>query len=205
MKLNNRLNFSNYIKDILTSLSGTTISQAITISMAPVLTRIYQPSDYGLLGIYMSITAILFVFVNFQYSQAILLTEDKKEEDNIVILCYTITLLFSLAITLIILSFYLFEFDFFNNAKLGIWLFFIPISIFFNGCNTIFSKILNKYKKYKGISFSLVVSSITTISFSFSLGLLLKSYEGLFIGFLMGQFSRFIVLYFYTKKLALNF
>ena len=205
MSINSILNKlkTSYLKDILTSLTGTTISQVITITMAPILTRIYQPSDYGLLGIYMSITAILFVFVNFQYSQAILLTENKKEEDNIIFLCYTITGLFSLLIGLSIISFYLFEFTFFTNAKLNYWLFFIPVSIFLNGSNTIISKVLNKYKKYKGLSYSQVIAAITTVSFSLGFGLLYHSYEGLFIGFLMGQFSRFTILYLYSRKLSI--
>jgi O-antigen/teichoic acid export membrane protein len=201
---NSKNNLSTYIKDILTSLTGTTLSQFITIAMAPILTRIYQPADYGLLGIYMSITSLLFVFVNFQYSQAILLTENKEEEDNIVALCYIITITFSLLVSISILTFYLSEVRFFTHAKLGYWLFFIPISIFLNGSNTIISKILNKYKKYKGLSISQIVASITTVSCSLCLGLTYKSYEGLFVGFLMGQFSRFFILYLYSRELKLK-
>jgi len=200
LRLKNKINLSSYIKDILTSLTGTTLSQLITICMAPILTRIYQPADYGLLGVYMSITAILFVFVNFQYSQAILLTESKEEEDNVVLLCFSTSVIFSLLIGLIILIFHFFEFSFFTSAKLKYWLFFIPVSIFLNSGNTILSKVLNKYKRYKGLSFSLVVAAITTVSCSLGFGLIYHSYEGLFVGFLMGQFSRLLILYIYSRK-----
>jgi len=202
-KIRSKLN-SAYIKDILTSFTGTTLSQAITIAMAPILTRIYTPSDYGLLGIYMSVTVILYVFVNLQYSQAILLTESKEEEDNVVFLCFTISIFYTICITAFLLLLHFFEFSFFTNAKLGYWLFLIPISIFLNGNNTLGFKLLNKYKKYKGLSISQIISSITTVFFSLILGWMYQSYEGLLIGFLLGQLSKLVVIIIYIKNVNFN-
>ncbi len=195
---------SNYLKDILTSLSGTTLSQIIVISMAPVLTRIYSPSDYGLLGIYMSITALLFVFTTLQYSQAILLTKNEKEEYHIIKICSLITVIYSGLIALTLFSFNLFEFSFFTTSKLGIWLYLLPISTLLFGMNTILTKQLNKHKKYKALSINQIITSITTVAFSLALGILHDNFSGLLIGLIAGQLVRLIVLFIFSKKLILS-
>ncbi len=94
-----------FAKDIFTSFSGTTISQLIPIFLAPVLTRIYTPIDFGLLGIYMSVAAIFNSFATLQYSQAILLSKNKVEEDNLTALSLGICYLFTFFVLLFILFF----------------------------------------------------------------------------------------------------
>ncbi len=193
-----------YLKDILTSFTGTTISQIIPILMAPVLSRIYAPSDYGLLGIYMSITPILIVFVNLQYTQAILQTSTKKEEDNIVAICYLLTFFYTFLIIAIILILYIFEISFFVNAKLGYWLYFIPLTVFLSGITTVQTKILNKHRHYKIISTSQIASTIATVFCSLAFGILFKSYEGLFIGFFIGQITLFVSQIIFLKEIRIQ-
>ena len=54
-KLNN---CSSFTKNVLTLMTGTTVAQAIPIAISPILTRIYTPSDFGLLALFIAITAI---------------------------------------------------------------------------------------------------------------------------------------------------
>lgn len=196
---------TKYVKDIFTAFTGTSISQIIPILAAPILSRIYTPSDYGLLGIYMSITAILFVFVTFQYSQSIILTKTKEEEINTLALCLIFILSFTFLTATLLIIFNFFQFNFFTQAKLGFWLYFIPFSIFLNGVNTILTKLLNKYQKYKALSFSQISSSVSITVFSLFFGFILKSHEGLFIGFLIGQLSKFILLIINIKDIHFHY
>ncbi|MGB0887726.1 MAG: oligosaccharide flippase family protein, partial [Vicingaceae bacterium] len=188
-----------------TSLSGTTLSQVITIGMAPILTRIYLPADYGLLGIYMSITAILFVFTTLQYSQAILLTNSKKEENAIIKICSLTTIIYSLLIAITILFFDLLELNLFTSSKLKFWLYFIPFSTLLFGFNTILSKLLNKYKKYKALSITQIFSSITTVLISLILGLSINNFSGLLIALIAGQLIRFFSLITLSKQFLFPF
>ncbi len=40
---------SKFSRNVLTLMTGTTISQAIPIAISPILTRIYTPEDFGMM------------------------------------------------------------------------------------------------------------------------------------------------------------
>jgi len=43
---------SDFFKNALTLIGGTSVSQLIPLIAAPILTRLYSPEDYGILGMY---------------------------------------------------------------------------------------------------------------------------------------------------------
>ena len=52
-----------FTRNVLTLLTGTTIAQAIPVLIAPVLTRLYSPKDFGLAALFFSLL-ILGVIAN---------------------------------------------------------------------------------------------------------------------------------------------
>jgi len=42
---------SEFAKNVLTLMTGTTIAQAIPIAISPILTRIYTPEDFGVFAL----------------------------------------------------------------------------------------------------------------------------------------------------------
>src|SRR2546425_10423373 len=100
---------SEFIRHILTLITGTTIAQAIPLVVTPILTRIYSPQDFGLFALYMSIIAILGVVATGRYELAIMLPEKDEDAINVVYISFIITLATSL-ITLIVFWFFNTEF-----------------------------------------------------------------------------------------------
>ena len=50
---------SEFSRNVLTLMTGTTIAQAIPIAISPILTRIYSPEDFGLLALFLAVFSIL--------------------------------------------------------------------------------------------------------------------------------------------------
>ncbi len=50
--LNNLKPKSEFTKNVLTLMTGTTIAQAIPIAISPILTRLYTPEDFGVFVLY---------------------------------------------------------------------------------------------------------------------------------------------------------
>ena len=73
-------------RNVLTLMSGTAIAQGLTLGFAPVLTRIYKPEDFGVLGLYISIVGILSVIICWRYELAIVLPRENKDAINILIM-----------------------------------------------------------------------------------------------------------------------
>ncbi|HAQ72765.1 MAG TPA: polysaccharide biosynthesis protein, partial [Pseudomonas sp.] len=64
---------SKLLRNILTVVSGTAGAQAITMAFMPVITRIYGPEAYGVLGTFLSVTLMLVPIAALTYPIAIVL------------------------------------------------------------------------------------------------------------------------------------
>ena len=86
---------SEFTRNVLTLMTGTTISLAIPIAISPVLTRIYTPQDFGVFTLYMAITTIIAVLVTGRYELAIMLPKKDENAVDILILSLIISLVVS--------------------------------------------------------------------------------------------------------------
>ncbi len=121
---------SEFYRHILVLTSGSAIAQAIPILISPILSRLFTPEEFGVLGIYLGIVNILVVLANGRYSVAIMLPEDRINGERLTYLSLYLSLAFSMLLFLFV--------AFFRNAAgnlLGapeiipfLWL--VPVSVF---------------------------------------------------------------------------
>ena len=52
---------SDFFRNVVTLMTGTTIAQAIPIAISPILTRIYTPEDFGLYALFIALASIIAV------------------------------------------------------------------------------------------------------------------------------------------------
>jgi O-antigen/teichoic acid export membrane protein len=66
--LNKIKTYSNslFVKNIMKLATGSTIAQIIAIACAPIVYRIYERSEYGLLGLFMATAGVISVFSTMQ-------------------------------------------------------------------------------------------------------------------------------------------
>ena len=64
---------SEFSKNVLTLMTGTTIAQAIPIAISPILTRIYSPEDFGVFVLYTAIVSLVTAISTGKYELAIML------------------------------------------------------------------------------------------------------------------------------------
>jgi O-antigen/teichoic acid export membrane protein len=74
---------SEFGRNVLTLMTGTTIAQSIPVAITPILTRLYTPEDFGLLAVFVALTAILGSIANGRYELAIMHPEKDEESINI--------------------------------------------------------------------------------------------------------------------------
>lgn len=188
---------SDFFKHVMTLISGTVVSQTILILASPVLTRIYTPSDFGILGIYVSLIAIFGVLATGQYEFAILLPKKDDEAINIVALC--LVLIFIVTALLCIISFidsiflkgYL---NAFYNPKI---LYFVPIGILFVCIFSVLTLWLNRIKSYKMLAFSRMFQSGSRVVLNIVFGLTHLVNNGLIWGYTLGfALANFVLIFF---------
>jgi O-antigen/teichoic acid export membrane protein len=178
---------SEFALNSIKLMSGTTVAQMISFLMAPILYRVYEREDYGVLGMFMAITSIFGVFSTFQYNQVIILVKTEEEAAQAENLNRFINIFVSLTTIPLIIVFGDGLVDYFNSPNLKPWLFLLPIHLFFIGQNEIFRVKANRLKKYSILSMNTILSASITPIISLTLGFILKGPFGLFIGLLAGQ------------------
>lgn len=86
---------SDFLRNVLTLISGTVLAQAIPVALSPMLSRIYTPEEFGVFAIFSSIASALAVVATFRYELAIMLPEKSVSAANLLRLSFLITLLLS--------------------------------------------------------------------------------------------------------------
>ena len=69
-----RLAQSRLVRGVAKISGGTLLGQAIVLAASPVLTRLYTPEEFGVLGIYTAIVSVVAIMASLKYEQAIPVT-----------------------------------------------------------------------------------------------------------------------------------
>jgi len=169
-------------------MTGTTIAQAIPIAISPILTRIYTPEDFGVFALFIAIVGFFSVVASARYEQAILIPRRDKEAINIFALGFIIIFTISILLFLMIVIFNQTLTIFLNNEAIGIWLYFIPITVLFVGLFNLLIFYNNRKKEYKDIANATILKSIVLAVVQISVGFFKSGVDGLISGQIISQF-----------------
>lgn len=162
---------SEFIKNTLTLMSGTTIAQVVAFILSPVLTRLYTPADFGQLATFMAITGIISTVSCLRYELAIILPKSDKESNVIVALSVLTNLIFViLSILGITLFLIISRKSLIENHAPSIY-FLIPVAIMLTGMVQIFGFWSMRLKKFRQNALARIGNSGGNISLGVILGL----------------------------------
>ncbi len=178
---------SEFSKNVLTLMTGTTIAQAIPIAISPILTRIYTPEDFGVFALFIAITAIFGSIANGRYELAIMLPKKDEDAINIFALGFIITCFISLILLILVLVFNDYFTKLLGNEEISFWLYFVPIAVFFTGIWNILNYFNNRRKQYKDLRNSTIIKSIVLAAIQLSVGFLKSGVTGLISGQIISQ------------------
>lgn len=174
------------IKNVSTLMTGSILSIIIPIITAPISSRIFDASDYGILGLYVAINGVINVIAYAHYQHAILL---EKEEEGAkqylwftILFCIVIALICGVAIGILYVTTIVIE-----TSVIGFWIVFLPLSIVCNGITSCFLLWANRIQEYKLISTNRVIQAILTVIVQIWIGILIPGEAGLLTGFILGQ------------------
>jgi len=168
------------------------MAQAIPLAMSPILTRLYTPDDFGVLAIYMSLAAVLTVFVSLKYDLAIIIPEKDSDAANTTVLAIVIATLISIVIFFLVFGFndriaFLLTDDKEIQPELARWLYFIPFSVFLMGLFNALSFWFNRKVAYKKMAVSKVSNSFGNVGGQLAMGAAKLTPQGLLFGFVAGR------------------
>ena len=184
MKIRKKSDFS---RNVLTLMTGTTVAQAIPLAISPILTRIYTPHDFGLLALFISISFIFGSIANAKYEQVIMLPKKDEDAINILALGFIISSTLTLILLFIVIFFNNYIATVLNNQEISSWLYFIPISVFFIALFNLLTYFNSRKKNYKDIARATIIKSLVMATVQLSIGFLKNGATGLISGQFLSQ------------------
>lgn len=182
------------MRNVLTLMSGTTISQALPIIISPILTRIYSPSEFGLLALYVSIASLIAVISTGRYELAIMLPKKDEEAINVSVISCIITIIISCITFIVVILSHQQIAKLLGNNDVSYLLLFIPISVLNAGFSQTLNYWCNRKNEYKSLAINGIIQSIVIVALNLSFGLLGYSALGLILGSILGQTTYVMIL-----------
>lgn len=165
-----KLKGKSLVKSILIVSSGTAIAQVITMAFSPIITRIYGPEAFGVLGVFMSVVSIIAPIAAFTYPVAIVLPKKDEEARSLAILSVILAILVSIVSLLVILIINENFIAIFNLATISNFIFLIPFVILFSAILQVSQQWLLRKKSYKHIANATMMHSLILNSSKVGLG-----------------------------------
>jgi len=180
---------------VSTLVSGAAAGQIAMIVALPLLTRLYSPEDFGVLGVYTTIVLIFGSIASFRYELAIPLPRNAKIASGIFQLATACVISTSICLTIFIVLYI---------DKIPVWLnlpdiyqvlWFVPLGVLISGLYQVFS-----YWEIRRQSFSLIASAkmqqgVMSALSQTSFGALGLGANGVVAGALIGQSIGFFRLF----------
>ena len=173
---------SEYSRNVVKVMTGTTLAQALPIAVAPVLTRLYPPEAFGVFYLYAALVSILSVVATGRYELAILIPKDTREAFHTGLAAGWSTTLFSGLILLILVPFRHSLANLLGEPALAPWLYLIPASVFVQGWYNVFNFWHNRHKRFGLLTRSKILISGVNAGGRIGLSWLWKSAGGLIFG-----------------------
>ncbi|MBJ9970234.1 oligosaccharide flippase family protein [Providencia rettgeri] len=208
LKINSKLKnivSNKFIRNVIIIASGTAGAQIISMLFSPIITRLYGPEVFGILGTFTAILTVITPIAALTYPIAIVLPKSDANAKGIAILSIRLAILVSVLIALVLLI----ENDWIAHIlRLGIikeFLLFIPIVMFFSAYQEILAQWCIRKKQFKLTARVTIIQAIILNGAKAGLGLIYPISKTLIIITVFGFLINGILLKLGLKRQKISF
>lgn len=150
---------SSFASDVAKLVSGTTLAQALSLLVAPILSRLYIPEEYGTATVFASVIAILGVVACLRLEQAIMLPKSAEDAGDLLAAALLSTLVISgLTIVLVLVVGESFL-TLLHTPQLALYLWLFPVAVLFKGAFLALSYWHSRMKRFGLLSLVQILQS----------------------------------------------
>jgi O-antigen/teichoic acid export membrane protein len=172
---------------VAVSVTGTAVSQFIVFAASLLLTRLYTPEDFGVLGVFSALLGILGTAVALRYEIAIPLAEDDARVVNLLALSLAITLLLSSLLGVVLGLWGELIVGWLNTDGLRPLLWLLPLGLLAVGWARVLIHWAIRRQAFGRITRTRISGSLGQVTTQVGLGVLISGPFGLLVGQVIGQ------------------
>lgn len=178
---------SDFAKNVLTVLSGSSIALVIPLLISPLLSRIFSPEQFGYLALYVSMCAIGVVIASGRFELTIVLAPSNRYAYYLAMVAFGLTALFCVVFFVGLGVLALFRPEFIERyLPIPIVFPLLPVGIFLLTATQILTAWSVRRKHYKQISQARVLQSAALCGGQLTTGALSFTMFGLVLGHTLG-------------------
>lgn len=185
---------SGFVRNVLTLMAGTSIAQVVTVAISPVLTRFYEPADFGVFAALSAITSLTAVISTGRYEVAVPLPHSEQEGSQLVGLAMLLSVVTALVVLAVVLVFGDAAAVLIGGEKLGAWLYVVPGMVVVMGATQALQYWLTRRSTFRPIATAGVAQSIVAACVNLAVAPLHAGPLGLITGLVAGQVVALCVL-----------
>ena len=160
-----------FVRNVILLASGTAAAQVIGLVSSPIITRIYGPEAFGLMGAFMAVIGLIAPIAALTYPVAIVLPKRDQDAISLIRLSIIITVIISIISLFILVLFNKQIINIFNLKEIAPYLYLIPLVIIFSGLAQIMQQWLIRTKQFSINARVSVIQSIVLNGSKIGVGL----------------------------------
>ena len=172
------IKLNTYKKNILKLFTGTGIAQILPILSAPLLTRLYQPQDFGIYATFFAFSAIVSIIATFRLEVAIVIP--KKDDESNTLLFLVLISSFAVSTLVLVATLTVYNLDFID-INVGGYIHLIALSVLVHSWYKGFYFTSLRYKLFNVLAYNRIIISISVLLLSITIPLIHKGPLGLII------------------------
>jgi O-antigen/teichoic acid export membrane protein len=168
-------------------VTGTALGQLIVLAASPLVTRLYTPGDFGVLGVFSAFLGILGIAITLRYEVAIPLAEDDSSVVNLVALSLAVTLPLSLLVGAALWPWGAVVTGWFNAEALRPLLWLLPVGLFATGWASVFTYWAVRRQAFGHMTRNQISRSVGQVATQIGCGYLIPGPFGLLLGRIVSE------------------
>lgn len=183
--------YRGFIGDVATLATGRGASMAIKLAFTPIIARLFNPSDFGVLAVFGSLVALGSSLATLRYERAIVLAADEAEAGRLAQLTLAVLATSTLLVLAAMLALLALQVEAEFLSALGLWAFAIPVALALTGITQVLEGILSRRAKFRPVAIGDIGQVSTASGLRVVLGALTgSSVWALMLSYVIGQLAR---------------
>lgn len=137
-----------FVRNVIVLTTGTAAAQVVSFVFAPLITRLYGPEVYGVMGTFMAIISIIIPVAALAYPIAIVLPKQDSDAKGLIKLSLLISIIIAIVVGIILALFHQPITQVFQLEDISQYLFLIPIVIILAGFLQVVEQWLIRTKQF---------------------------------------------------------
>ena len=186
---------SPFARSVAVLATGSAIAQAIPLIALPLVSRLFDPADFGVATLFLSISTIFGIILTLHYDRAIVLLKDAAAANRIMAIAVTSSLVISLLLLGLVLITKSRNWEPEWASQLGSWFYLLPLGALLIALDNTALGLATREKHFRRIAKSSIIQASTVTGIRVITGFFNSGVTGLIGSALTGAIARLAYLW----------